>query len=194
MLNNPYARVNDSFHLTIDYKTFGLSEPLPMLSDLMSEGIVQAVEDMEAIEDHDLFEIDMYRWVSYKYGEEDNRGVQKRTCAVCMAGSIMARRGDMNSPSITTDDVYEVHPGRVFTLDQAQKASAFDTLRMGKVKDFIAEYLNRPNTEAESFNLSKDITESMTENGDEYVSYEDDPEGFKNWCRLLAHEFKQRGY
>ena len=115
------------------------------LSDLPSEMILQALDDLKKCEDSPAYHIDMSSWHSDISGK----------CHVCLAGSVIAQRTDI-PPS------EEVSPADFYQYNETlyNKLCALDSFRHGRIEEGLkALGINKP----ESVASYKEITQYSTE-------------------------------
>lgn len=146
------------------------SFPKGKLPEKPSELIFTALRDLRACEEDPLYTINMGLWHSSR---ESSDGV----CAVCLAGSVMAKSLDAQ----TTHQAVPVDFGHI----NRQKLRALDDLRLGQYEGAIYN-LNARKAPSEHLTI-------LPYMGREITPYRDDPEAFFEEMVQFAWDLHNRG-
>lgn len=145
-----------------------------------------AIEDLEAVERSQRYEIDMETWHS--------PNSWKNVCLVCFAGAVMANRHGIQPHQTYVGPFQADGPNEYSANDRWDDLfSALDEFRTG----YVEAFLTIDGTVAKD----KIVAFAMTQSPDDpfgcfpgHVNYEDDPAGFKVWARGMADRLEAIGH
>jgi len=152
----------------------------PKLSNKPSQAIKQAVADLTAVEKlKKQYIVDMNGWHDPEDTYSPVTKQETRKCAVCFAGSVIARAGN--------DPAREIYP-ESFPESVANKLIALDSFRLGDILGGLETWgitkipLILQNRDSWESSATLDITE-----------YEEDPKQFKKDMLEVASNLEKLG-
>ena len=157
-------------------------------TEVASIMIRQALEDLEATENKEYFEIDMANWVTIRerwpeqeylnttLGPVDKKVT--RVCKVCFAGSVMSNR--------LQDDIKEMTP-KDFDDRTRECLHSLDRLRVYDYQSFLTLFYGRGS------DLIIKTHEKIETLGLVEISYDSDPQQFKENMNKIADKLEELG-
>ena len=150
-----------------------------------SERIRLAIADLEAAERAPGYSIDMATW----HAPDQSSG----TCAVCMAGAVLANRHPIRSDQIYVGPFEAEGPDEFSTTAAWDRIFAsLDDLRDGYVDLFLIEDGRIARADIDAF-MAPFGPSNAAYPFPGHVHYEDDPAAFKAWARATADRLASFG-
>ena len=156
-------------------------------TEVASIMIRQALEDLEATENKEYFEVDMRKWVSVenkylaeteplKLGPLDKEVT--RICKACFAGSVMSNRLTNTITNMDPHDFDETTRNCLFALDKLRGYNYYIFVRDFHQKSH--EFAEKITTELRQLNLDE-------------VTYEENTQKFKENMNKIADKLEELG-
>ena len=151
------------------------------ISDVPSEALTQALDDMEALLDDNDYYMDCGEWHTPQY--EDAPENRRGKCSVCLAGCVMAQTLDIGKRAYRT-------PSHLLT-EQEDKLTALDHFRRGEFQKGLEMW----NVEV-TLEQARELRIVWNEDARDYHQYDGprEADGFVRAMREVAEEMKNMGF
>lgn len=161
-------------------------DPAPLNTQRLSVALLQAVGDLELVEQSDTVRIDMNSWVKELRGDGDGP-----VCSVCMAGASLLHRSPETLEVLMFGTVTPLEFNVILALDEVRNYSYRAAL--------MEFYANSPHVEPLTGELTltgervDEVVKALLDSVITFCGYREDPEQFKNNMRTIAGKLEEFG-
>lgn len=159
----------------------------------MSTRLQRALDDLKAVEkDKKKFSVNMGLWAQQGEQNDDGDVVKPEVCAVCHAGSVLAKsiNGPLFKELMKKDGEYDPGNGQLDNLGE-------DPFIVEKFERFLLGVNNLRTCglywASKDFELDTNFFDGF-KHRDKHVDYEDDKTKYKKWFQLVVNYVKRNGY